>query len=216
MLGIEDSVFVGGATISLYLTDSAAPEPRYTFDVDLITPVASRRAYHALEARLRDAGHQPDPSGPICRWLIDGIQVDLMPPYEDILGFSNRWYEGLVAHAQSLVLPDNTPIKYASTPYLLATKLEAFSNRGHGSYVESPDLEDIIIVLDGREEVVAELGGSPEDVRTYVATTFGALLDTQAFLEALPGHLMPDAASQARADIILKRMETIRYLKGDV
>ena len=37
-LGVTDEVFVGGATIGLYLTDPAAPEPRFTFDVDVVTP----------------------------------------------------------------------------------------------------------------------------------------------------------------------------------
>lgn len=209
-LGVTDVVFVGGATIGLYLTDPAAPEPRFTFDVDVLTPVASRRAYNDLEAKLRDAGHTPDPDV-ICRWLIGGVTVDLMPPDEEILGFSNRWYAGLVEHAQALTLPDGTVIRYASAPFLIATKLEAFYGRGGGDYRSSHDLEDILIVLDGREEIVDEFRNTPEKVRSYLAATFGKLLADEDFRAAVPEQLLPDDASQARAAIILTRMGQIRH-----
>lgn len=208
-LGITDVVFVGGATIGLYLTDPAAPEPRYTFDVDVVTPVASRRAYNALEEKLRNAGHTPDPDGPICRWLIGGVIVDLMPPHEDALGFSNRWYAGLVEHAQVLTLPSGTTIRHASAPYLIATKLEAFYGRGEGDYRFSHDLEDMLIVIDGREELANELRDAPEEVRSYVAKSFGELLADSDFRMSISEHLPPDDASQARASTVLARMGQI-------
>ena len=105
-LGLTDVVFVGGAVIGLFLTDRAAPEPRTTFDVDVITPETSRAAYNALEQKLRDAGFtQPMGKGdPICRWLIDGVTVDLMPPDEAVLGFSNRWHPAIIEHAHQTTL----------------------------------------------------------------------------------------------------------------
>lgn len=209
-LNITDVVFVGGATIGLYLTDPAAPEPRFTYDVDVVTPVASRSAYNDLETKLREAGHTPDPEGPICRWLIGGITVDLMPPDQEILGFSNRWYAGLVEHAQTLTLPDGTVIRHASAPYLIATKLEAFYGRGGGDYRFSHDLEDILIVLDGREELGGELRDAPDEVGDFVAKSFTSLLEDDDFRTAIPEHLPPDAASQARASIILERMSEIK------
>jgi len=209
-LGVTDIVFVGGATIGLYLTDPAAPEPRFTFDVDVVTPVSSRPAYHDLEAKLRDAGHTPDPNGPICRWLIRGVTVDLMPPDEEILGFSNRWYAGLVENAEALTLPDGTLIRHASAPYLIATKLEAFYGRGGGDYRFSHDLEDILIVLDGREELGGELRDAPDKVSDFIAKSFTSLLEDDDFRTAIPEHLPPDAASQARASIILERMSEIK------
>lgn len=89
-LGMDDVVFVGGATVGLFLTDPSSPEARHTLDVDVITPVTSRSAFYTLEERLRAAGFSQPQSGPICRWLIGGVTVDLMPPFEDILGFTNR------------------------------------------------------------------------------------------------------------------------------
>lgn len=134
-----------------------------------------------------------------------------MPPNEEILGFSNRWYAGLVEHAQTVTLPDGTVIRHASAPYLIATKLKAFYSRGGGDYRSSHDLEDILIVLDGREELANELRDAPEEVRSYIAATFGKLLADEDFRAAVPEHLLPDDASQARSAIILARMEQIRH-----
>lgn len=36
-------VFVGGATVSLWITDPGAPPPRPTLDVDVVVEVSSRR-----------------------------------------------------------------------------------------------------------------------------------------------------------------------------
>jgi hypothetical protein len=51
------------------------------------------------------------------------------------------------------------------------------------------DLEDIVAVIDGRAELQAELAATDIAVRRYVANELQRLLDTPAFLEALPGHL---------------------------
>lgn len=205
-VGMSGTVFVGGGIVGLMLTDPAAPLPRQTLDVDVVVPVSTRRAYNDLELRLRASGHSQPPNSPICRWLIEGVIVDLMPPISSILGFSNRWYPDLVAHATEVTLNEGTTIRIASAPYLIASKIEAFLDRGKGDPRFSHDLTDIIIVLDGREELSQEIANAPTDVRTYISATFQQLLESPAFLEALSGHLPGDAASQARATIILERM----------
>jgi hypothetical protein len=48
-------VFVGGATLGLWITDPAAPEPRPTKDVDLIVEVASRGGFHEFESACAPA-----------------------------------------------------------------------------------------------------------------------------------------------------------------
>jgi hypothetical protein len=44
-------------------------------------------------------------------------------------------------------------------------------------------------------------------VRQYLVAAFRILLDEPAFLDALPGHLPGDPASQARVRTIIARME---------
>jgi len=62
-------------------------------------------------------------------------------------------------------LEDDLAIKLVSSPYFLATKIEAFTGRGGGDYQASHDLEDIITLLDGRPEIVAEIGAAPRDLK---------------------------------------------------
>jgi hypothetical protein len=73
----------------------------------------------------------------------------------------------------------------------------------------SHDLEDIISLVDGRSELVEEVGLTPAALQLYLATTFRQLLANPLFLDALPGHLPGDAASQQRRPLLLERLRRI-------
>jgi hypothetical protein len=70
-------------------------------------------------------------------------------------------------------------------------------------------MEDIIILIDGRREIVEEIEKSGLKLKSYLAEMFSELLHDGAFQDSLPGYLYGDAASQARRPIILKKMEQI-------
>lgn len=53
---VDEVVFVGGATVHLWITDPGAPPVRATDDVDVVCEVASRTEYYRLGDRLRDRG----------------------------------------------------------------------------------------------------------------------------------------------------------------
>lgn len=89
---LEEVVFVGGATVTLWITDPAAQPPRPTKDVDVIVEVTTRGGFHAFEGRLRERGFREDQeSGVICRWQHrdSGLILDAMPADASILGFQN-------------------------------------------------------------------------------------------------------------------------------
>ena len=52
----------------------------------------------------------------------------------------------------------------------MATKLEAFRQRGQSDPYGSRDLEDIVAVVDGRPELVMECRAASSDVRSYLAS----------------------------------------------
>ena len=91
--------------------------------------------------------------------------LDVMPTHERILGFGNPWYHPALTSAQTVVLPTGERIRAVTAPYFLATKLEAFARRGHGDYLASVDMEDIITVIDGRPEIVGEMTGADLELR---------------------------------------------------
>jgi hypothetical protein len=50
---------------------------------------------------------------------------------------------------------------------------------------------------------------APADLQRYLSDEFAALLSKRDFLEALPGHLLFDAASQQRSGLVLRRMKQL-------
>ena len=207
----DDMVFLGGCATGLLLTDSAAPPIRTTQDVDVITEVASLGDYHRLSEQLRQQGFNEDQSedAPICRWVGQGVILDVMPTSADILGFSNEWYRPALAGAQAVVLPSGARIRMVTAPYFLATKLLAFDGRGGSDYMMSHDIEDIVAVLDGRPEIVDDVQAAEDALREFLAVRFGELLDNDRFREALSGHLPGDPASQARLPLVINRIQAI-------
>jgi hypothetical protein len=91
----------------------------------------------------------------------------------------------------------------------VASKLEAFHGRGADDVTLSHDLEDIIAVIDGRAEIVDEIGEAEPEVRQYITFEVGALLKNADFVEALSGFLLPNAASQARRPLLEQRLRAI-------
>lgn len=208
----EHLVFVGGCAVGLLVTNVRVQPIRITVDVDLIAEVNTLVAFHQLEKQFvaRGFSHDQSANAPICRWRKGDLIVDLMPSSE-ILGFHNRWYALAIQSAVPIELPDLSHIRLISAPVFVGTKIEAFKARGHGDFLASHDLEDIITVLDGRHSVLEEIAVAPAELQEYLAATIGAWLANGNFLQALPGHLPADAASQRRLGRLL---DVLRVVTG--
>ena len=172
---VDDVVFVGGATVALHLSDAAAPDVRPTRDVDVIVDVTSLVDYHMLSDRLRARGFREDTEdgAPICRWRAGELILDVMPTDEAILGFSSRWYREAMRTAVTMALPSGRPIRVVTPAMLLTTKLQAYLGRGGDDPYASHDLEDALTLIDGREELPAEVRACDSEVGGFVATTLG-------------------------------------------
>ena len=207
---LDQLVLVGGCVTELLVTDPAAPKPRMTQDVDWVVNAISLGDYYKLESQLRTFGFSQtqDDYGIICRWVKGILMLDVMPTDEQILGFTNRWYADAVTYAQRLTIEGIT-ILHITAPFFVASKLEAFTSRGGGDYRMSHDLEDLIAVIDGRESIINEIRNAPVQVREYLAKRVKQLLSEDAFEEALPGHLPPDLAGQARFGLLVEKLVRI-------
>jgi hypothetical protein len=203
---LAEVVFVGGATVELWITDPGAPPVRPTQDVDVVVEVTTRSAFHEFEAKLRARGLTEDQkNGIIRRWHHrgSGLILDAMPARAGILGFENRWQAEALPHAIERELPSGARIRAVSPPYLLPTKLEAFKGRGRGDFLGSRDFADIVALLDGRAELTTEVAAVPGDVQRYLGEEARRLLDTPRLLDGLAGAMRPDAASQERVDVVI-------------
>ena len=124
-------VFVGGSTTALLVDDVASGRARSTEDVDFIIDISVRGEYHRFEEKMRALGFQNDISegAPICRWLIDffgvPLKVDAMPVEEEILGFSNRWYQQPIDTVMEVEIKPGLMIKVIQPVYFLGIKIEA-------------------------------------------------------------------------------------------
>jgi hypothetical protein len=203
----EHVVFVGGAVAGLLVTDPLADTVRATRDVDAVVN-ATRATFHRIEKMVGQRGFVRDVgSDVICRWVHkeSGVLFDLMPVEPEVLGFSNRWYPHAVQTAVPVELGEGLTIRLVSAVAFVATKLEAFAGRGGGDFLGSHDLEDVLNIVDGREELAEELAAAPAELREAVGMAFAALLGNRDFANALPGLV----AEPERASLVMNRMKAM-------
>ncbi len=203
--------FLGGAILPFLLDDSSMVIARPTKDVDVIMEILTRVEFSKLEEQLRTIGfkHDTTQGAPKCRWLLDSITVDVMATHEKAGDGPSEWFAEALENAQPVKLAPGCFAHIITAPYFLATKLNAFFDRGNQDLYGSHDLEDILTVLDGRTTICTEIQNSPEELRKYLAVCFSKLLADTHFLQCLPGHLPSDAASQERAPILLTTIRRI-------
>lgn len=96
-------------------------------------------------------------------------------------------------------------IKLISAVAFVATKLDAFAGRGGGDFMNSHDLEDVLNIVDGREELAAELAAAPAALRQAMGVAIAKLVESPDFANVLPGLL----AEPDRADLIMERLRML-------
>lgn len=204
----ERLVFVGGCTTALFITDEITLEGvRATDDVDLIVDLVGFAEWAKLQSQLRQKGFaESQDDAVICRMRLGDLKVDFMPDDAAILGFSNRWYAKGIETAVTLALTDELNIRRLTPELFLATKLEAYLGRGQGDLLMSRDLEDILLVIDGRKEIVAEIQAADVDVREFIAEQFAALLKNPDTDHFLAGNIQ---GPEGRVDIVRARFAAI-------
>jgi hypothetical protein len=203
----EQVVFVGGAIAGLLVTDPLADPVRATRDVDAVVN-ASRTKFYRIEEAVAQRGFARDvTSEVICRWVHkdSGMLFDLMPVEPEVLGFSNRWYPYAVETAEPTDLGAGITIRLVSAVGFLATKLEAFAGRGGGDYLSSHDIEDVLNIVNGREELANELSAAPAEIQHTVSEVFSGLLADHNFANVLPGML----AEPERVALVTQRIKAM-------
>ena len=201
----NDVVFVGGATVSLY-ADRAGPDFRPTEDVDVVIELWNYTNYAALEEQLRSIGFTNDKeSGIICRYKIGGVIVDVMPTEGNVLGFNNQWYPEGFKEAINFRIDENHTVKIFSAPYFIATKLDAFNDRGNNDGRTSTDFEDIVSILENRSSVWKEMSDAPLEVKNYLENEFKKLSENIFLEEWIDAHI--DFRSPPSTYRIIERMK---------
>lgn len=211
----EKMVIVGGAVISLYADDPAADEIRPTSDIDMTINLASYAEWVSVEKRLSALGFSPNPQGhSSCSFTFKQIDIDIMLAEDSIKGASNRWYKPGFEFLKTISLSEGIKINILSSVYFLATKLEAFKDRGKSDYYGSHDYEDIIYFLDNRIDVVNEVFSAEGDVKTYIQDELKKIRKHPYFEEILSVHLHPSTREE-RLKLLLEKIDKIIGLENN-
>ena len=210
-----DFAFLGGSVLSLLVKDPTADTIRVTKDVDIIADVRTRRDFHAEERELEARGFRHDTSedAPICRWVADGIVVDVLPIREEVLGWKSRWFEEALQSATALEI-DGHAVKVITAPFFVALKLEAFEDRGKGDFLCSTDFEDVICLFNGRSTIADEILAEPT-VRDGIAAKFFRYLKCPDIEDAVSGFVQTEPNPDMRFDAIMSAFRKLAAAAGD-
>lgn len=206
----QQVAFVGGCTTGLLLTDSFTREQvRSTDDVDLIVSVMSVITLNQFKEKLRSRGFSEptlmDDPMPICAMKLGELRVDLMPDDGDVLGFTNQWYRHALESARPMVLNGDVSIRVVTPPMFVATKLEAYKGRGNEDPLSSHDIEDILSLVDGREELLDEVRAADNNIRAYIASELTELLKLEGFAYAVQSQ----ARDPDREEVLYERLDAL-------
>jgi len=202
-------VFVGGAMVSLYIDDPTAEDIRPTKDIDLTFQITTVSQLEELRQSLTEKGfHEHADPSVICRFAYEDLLVDVMSTQAVGWAPGNRWFDAGFNQAIIVVLED-VEVHILPLPYFMASKMDAFFDRGMKDLYASHDFEDIIYLFNYATKLVAQVLSTNDDVlKQYLGESIRKMLENGDILNAMPGHLYFDGVDE-RMEIILDKMKTI-------
>lgn len=207
---LDNIVFTGGATVILYLDDKGAPDPRPTYDIDCVIEVTYVELIK-FEKELRKLGFtQPLDTTLICRWEYNKIIVDFIPNDDKAFGFSNFWHKIGFKNALEYNINNKLKIKIFPAPIFISSKFQAFKNRGQNDYRTSQDIEDIITILNGRNNIYEEIKNSDQKLKTYIVQEFLKIYNNNSFNEIIYSNL--DVKDRNRQNYIAELIKKICHI----
>lgn len=204
--------YLGGSVLSILVTDPTVDTIRVTKDVDVIVNVRTRKQFHDAEGALYKAGFRQDmrEDAPVCRWIYNGVTVDVLPVRKEVLGWESKWFEEALSTSIETECCGQK-IRVVSAPYFIALKIEAFENRGRKDFITSTDFEDIICLVNGRESIVGEIAGC-EALRGYLAQKFSEYIASEELVDAVEGFVQTEDNPPVRRAAILNAFRSIATL----
>lgn len=203
----DNVVYVGGAVVSLYVTDEGAEHPRPTKDIDISVQVRTYAEMEDLREQL--AAKQIYPAATetvIYRYQFEDILIDFIPFEETALGATNRWLKPGFEKALPVQI-GNVEIKILPVTLFVATKWEAFKSRGNDPRT-SHDFEDIIYTIDNSLRFAEEVAKAENDVQNFLKTLSQEILNHPFRDEIIECHINPYTAQERKA-IIIEKLEAI-------
>ncbi|MDP2806659.1 MAG: nucleotidyl transferase AbiEii/AbiGii toxin family protein [bacterium] len=185
----DQVIFVGGSVVGLYINDPAAEDVRPTKDVDVSADIATFGELEKIRQQLVKKGFkQSHEEKVVCRFLYQGIKLDVMGTKEVGWAPSNPWFGPGFKHIEKQKI-DAITINILPLAYFLATKFTAFHGRGGADPRFSHDFEDITYILDNKVDLVESVTRAPDDVKKYLRSEFRKILKGSSLQEAIIANL---------------------------
>lgn len=122
----NDVMYVGGAVVSLYVTDEGAELPRPTKDIDISVQISTYTQMDELREKLATKKIYPVPTETVMyRYSYEDILIDFIPYEETSLGPTNSWLKPGFEKCYPVQVGE-VEIKILPVSLFLATKWEAF------------------------------------------------------------------------------------------
>ena len=206
----DEVIYVGGAVVSLYVTDEGAELPRPTKDIDISVQISTYAQMDQLRKKLANKKIYPAPAETVMyRYSYEDILIDFIPYEETPLGLTNRWLKPGFERAYPVTIGD-AEIKILPVSMFLATKWEAFKNRGNDPRT-SHDFEDIIYVIDNNINLVADVTKADKDVKNFLKEMSIEILSHSSLNEIIECHLNPFSAMERR-ELVLEKLNEIKKI----
>jgi predicted nucleotidyltransferase len=103
----NEIIYIGGAIVSLYVTDEGAEQPRPTKDIDISVQISTYSQMDQLRIKLATKKIYPAPTETVMyRYSLDDILIDFIPYEETPLGPTNRWLKPGFSKALTVPIGD--------------------------------------------------------------------------------------------------------------
>jgi predicted nucleotidyltransferase len=206
----DDVIYVGGAVVSLYVTDEGAEQPRPTKDIDISVQISTYSQMDKLREKLATKKIYPAHSETVMyRYAFEDILLDFIPYEETQLGPTNSWFKPGFEKSYPVKL-GQVEIKIMPVSLFLATKWEAFKSRG-GDPRMSHDFEDIIYIIDNNLELVDDVINADKGVQEYLKEMSEEILFHTSRNEIIECHINP-FTTEERRKLVIGKLEKIHEL----
>jgi len=208
----EQVIYVGGATVGLYINDPAADDVRPTKDVDISLSIATMAELEQLRESLNKKGFvQTAEDDVICRFRYGDIKVDVMNTKAIGWAPANPWYGPGFENRLKIEI-EGQPIFIIPLPFFIATKFAAYNNRGKNEPRTSHDFEDIVYILDNRTDLVEQINAANKKLKPFLKKEFEGILNDKVKQEAIAGNLYYESRAERYSMIMDKLYQMVNRL----
>jgi len=207
----DDVIYVGGAVVSLYVTDEGAEQPRPTKDIDISVQVSTYSQMDVLREKLATKKiYLASTETVMYRYTYEDILIDFIPYEKTPLGPTNSWLKPGFDKAY-LIKIGGIEIRILPVSLFLATKWEAFKSRGNDPRT-SHDFEDIIYIIDNNLNLVEDVINAEEEVQLFLKGMSQEILSHSYRNEIIECHINPFTVEERRR-LIIDKLEKIYELR---